>query len=262
MEFQSTPVVIFAGGVGSRLGEHTATLPKPLVTVGGVPILYRIMEQYSRYGFNEFIVLGGYLFDVMRTRLLLDSMGMGDLQFDFSSRTVSPISESGNRDWRVQLIDTGADSETGLRLSLAQKHLDSSGTFFLTYGDGLSDIDFKSQLKQHLSSNKIATVSAVRSPSKYGHLEISDSGEVTQFVEKPLDHGPWINGGFFVMQSEVFHHLSKDQNVPLEQGLLPNLARLRQLNAYEHSGFWKCMDSPKDKAELDALANSSSLPGQ
>jgi len=257
-----TPVVIFAGGVGSRLGEHTTTLPKPLVSVGGIPMLYRIMDLYSGFGFNDFIILGGYLFDVMRSRLLLDSKGVGDVEIDFGSGSSKPIGELGDIDWKVQLIDTGAKSETGRRLALAEPYLEDADSFFLTYGDGLSDINFEIQLSHHLASKKVATVTAVRSPSKYGHLEISETGDVTEFVEKPSDEGPWINGGFFVMQKKVFQHLDTEANKPLEQGLLPHLAATGELNAFTHSGFWKSMDSPKDKAELDALAESSGLPGR
>lgn len=257
-----TPVVILAGGVGSRLGEHTSMLPKPLVTVGGVPMLYRIMEIYSAFGFNDFIILGGYLFDVMRSRLLIDSQGMGNVAIDFGSGKCSPIGDSGARKWKLQLIDTGVDSETGRRLALARPYLEDVDSFFLTYGDGLSDINFETQLSQHLSSKKSATITAVRSPSKYGHIKISEAGAVTEFVEKPIDDGPWINGGFFVMNSTVFQHLDPAENKPLELGLLPHLAASGELNAFPHSGFWKCMDSPKDKAELDALADSSSLPGR
>lgn len=259
---KQTPVVIFAGGVGSRLGEHTTTLPKPLVSVGGVPILYRIMDLYSAFGFNDFIILGGYLFDVLRSRLLLDSQGIGNVAIDFGSGKSKPIGDFGSRSWKIQLIDTGANSETGRRLALAKPYLEGVDSFFLTYGDGLSDVNFDTQLSHHLASKKSATVTAVRSPSKYGHLEISETGEVTEFVEKPADDGPWINGGFFVMDRAVFQYLDVAANKPLEQELLPHLAASGELNAFTHTGFWKCMDSPKDKAELDALANSSSLPGE
>jgi glucose-1-phosphate cytidylyltransferase len=258
---KETPVVILAGGVGSRLGEHTTTVPKPLVTVGGVPMIYRIMGIYSACGFNNFIILGGYLFNVMRSQLLIDSQGMGNVAIDFGSAKSEPIGDLGNRKWRIRLIDTGEHSETGRRLALAKPHLEGADSFFMTYGDCLSDINFEAQLSSHLASGKSATVTAVRSPSKYGHVKVSESGEITEFVEKPSEDGPLINGGFFVMQREVFQYLNTEENKPLEQGLLPHLAASGQLNAFTHLGFWKCMDSPKDKAELDALADSSDLPG-
>lgn len=256
------PVVIFAGGVGSRLGEHTATVPKPLVNVGGEPMLYRIMGLYSKFGFDEFLILGGYLFDVLRSRILTDARGLGNVEVNFGTGEAKSIGEVRNPDWRVRLLDTGRESETGRRLALASHYLEGSESFFLTYGDGLSDVDFKNQLSEHLKSKKTATVTAVRSPSKYGHLELSEEDNVETFVEKPEDDGPWINGGFFVMQRKVFDHLDSNENEPLESGLLPKLASLGELNAYKHTGFWKSMDSPKDKAELDSLAGSRSLPGQ
>lgn len=258
---KNVPVVIFAGGIGSRLGEYTSTIPKPLVTVGGIPILYRIMQGYSKYGFDDFLILGGYLFDILRTRLLADAHGLGDLEINFETAEAKPIGDAVNPKWNVRLIDTGAESETGRRLALARTHLQGSESFFLTYGDGISDINFEEQYARHKQSGKLATVTAVRSPSKYGHLEISSDGTVGKFVEKPTSDGPWINGGFFVMENSVFRFFDAESNDALEKGLLPALAGERELNSFAHEGFWKSMDSPKDKAELDALARDGQIPG-
>ena len=254
------PVVIFAGGLGSRLEGHSATVPKPLVSVGGVPILYRIMERYSAFGFNTFLILGGHLVDVLRSRLVGDSKGLGDVEIDFGAGSVRPLAKEIRRDWHIKLVDTGEDSETGLRLAKASAYLEDSQTIFLTYGDGLSDIDFQLQLENHVASGKLATISAVKSPSKYGHIEISQDNQVSRFVEKPDFDGTWINGGFFVMQTSALKLLDHATNVPLETSLLPELARRGQLNAFCHTGFWRSMDTPKDKAALDVLAKLGHLP--
>lgn len=255
------PVVIFAGGVGSRLGEHTSTIPKPMVNVGGVPILYRIMASYRSHGFRRFVVLGGYLFEALKSRMLMDSYGVESLEIDFASGRIEASNLGNQPDWKVTLLNTGIESETERRLAMAKEVLQPYSRFFLTYGDGLSDIDFREQLKAHESSGKLATVTAVRSPSKYGHLEIGKTGQVMSFVEKPAKSEDQINGGFFVMDAEVLALVSEGENIPLERGLLPKLAGKSQLNAYLHEGFWKCMDTPKDKVEFDELAKRGQLPG-
>lgn len=260
-EESTPPVVIFAGGVGSRLGEHTNTVPKPLVSVGNVPIIYRIMKSYSDFGFDRFVILGGYLFDALKQKIVLDAQGIGDVKVDFATGVIKNLSRGNfNPNWQVTLVNTGLNSETSLRLMLARSFLEDDRRFFLTYGDGLANLDFQAQLHHHIKSEKMATLTAVQTPSKYGHLHIKDGATVGGFAEKPIDDSSWINGGFFVMETKVLDHLEALGNAPLEEGLLPQLATRGELGAYLHKGFWKSMDTPKDKVEFDRLAFNGELP--
>jgi glucose-1-phosphate cytidylyltransferase len=249
-------VVILAGGFGTRLAEETVAVPKPMVQVGGYPILWHIMKFYASCGFNEFIVALGYKSDVVKSYFL----SYGDLGGDISVDLHSNVIERRRRheeDWRVHLIDTGVNTLTGGRV-LRLAPLIGDETFMLTYGDGLSDVPVPEVLAYHKQRGRLATVTAVRPPARFGGI-IFDGEEVQGFAEKRQTDEGWINGGFMVMEPGVFKYLHGDQDV-LEVDLLENLAKDRQLSAYKHEGFWQCMDTVRDRQLLEQLWTSGKPP--
>lgn len=249
--------VILCGGMGTRLAEETRLRPKPLVTVGGHPILWHILNCYGHYGFNRFTLALGYMGEAIKEYFLnyysLDS----DLRIDLNSGVVEHLRPS-RRDWQIELIDTGAESLTGGRLHRLESLLRPDGTFMLTYGDGVSDVDIRNLVSFHRSHGKIATVTAVRPPARFGGM-IFDGEQVIEFREKPQAGEGWINGGFFVFEPSVFDYLDGDETV-LEGAPLENLAREGQLMAYKHEGFWQCMDTVRDRQLLDGLWSSGQAP--
>jgi glucose-1-phosphate cytidylyltransferase len=250
-------IAILCGGMGTRLSEETTLRPKPMVTVGGHPILWHIMNIYGAHGFNEFVLALGYKGEIIKEYFLnyysLDS----DLSVDLKSGQVRHIRQS-QRDWQVDMIDTGQESLTGGRLHRLESTLKPLGTFMLTYGDGVADVDVKRLLAFHKSHGKLATITAVRPPARFGGM-IFDGDRVTEFKEKPQTGEGWINGGFFVFEPAVFKYLSGDNTV-LEGGPLENLARDGQLVAYKHEGFWQCMDTIRDRQLLESLWLQNSAP--
>ena len=250
-------VVILCGGLGTRLSEETSLKPKPLITVGGHPILWHIMNIYGAHGYNEFALALGYKGEAVKEYFLnyysLDS----DLSIDLKTGAVDHISQS-KRDWKIDLIDTGSDSMTGGRLHRLESKLRPHGTFMLTYGDGVSDIDVNRLVAFHKAHGKLATVTAVRPPARFGGM-VFDGDRVVEFKEKPQTGEGWINGGFFVFEPGVFDYLSGDQTV-LEGSPLESLARDKQLIAFKHEGFWQCMDTLRDRQYLDHLWASGAAP--
>ena len=250
-------VVILCGGLGTRLSEETSLKPKPLVTIGGHPILWHIMNIYGAHGFNEFSLALGYKGETVKEYFLnyysLDS----DLSIDLKTGAVNHISQS-KRDWKVTLVDTGMDSMTGGRLHRLESTLRPQGTFMLTYGDGVSDVDVNRLLAFHKAHGKLATVTTVRPPARFGGI-VFDGDRIVEFKEKPQTGEGWINGGFFVFEPGVFDYLSGDQTV-LEGSPLETLARDGQLMAFKHEGFWQCMDTLRDRQYLDHLWASSAAP--
>lgn len=249
--------VILCGGLGTRLAEETDVRPKPMVTVGGHPILWHILNLYSSYGFKKFALALGYKGEVIKEYFLnyysLDS----DLQIDLSSGKVEHLRPS-RRDWCLDLIDTGAESMTGGRLHRLETLLRPEGTFMLTYGDGVCDVDINRLIAFHRSHGKLATVTAVRPPARFGGM-VFDGDRVAEFREKPQTGEGWINGGFFVLEPEVFDYLNGDATV-LEGAPLESLARDGQLMAYKHEGFWQCMDTVRDRQLLEHLWSDGSAP--
>jgi glucose-1-phosphate cytidylyltransferase len=248
--------VLLAGGLGTRLAEETETRPKPMVEIGGRPILWHIMKHYSAYGFNEFLVALGYKSEVIK-KFFLEYAGLiGSLSIRLARGEVEPH-EPPREDWTVHLLDTGQATNTGGRLKRLEPWL-SGDTFFVTYGDGLADVDLRELLRCHRRAGRIATVTAVRPPARFGGL-VFEGDLVRQFTEKPQAGEGWINGGFLVFEPAVFAYLVGDQT-SLEADVLERLAADGQLAAYRHHGFWQCMDTLRDKRYLESLWQDGRAP--
>ncbi|NQV00201.1 MAG: glucose-1-phosphate cytidylyltransferase [Parcubacteria group bacterium] len=249
-------IVILAGGLGTRIEEETTIKPKPMVEIGGRPLLWHIMNIYSAYNFKEFIVALGYKGEVIKDYFLNYYNFENDLTVSLKTGKVD-ISKKCHKDWNVQLVDTGLDSMTGGRLYRLKERLKGE-TFMMTYGDGLGDIDIKELVEFHKSHGKIATVTAVRPAARFGGMRF-DGNKVCEFKEKPQIGEGWINGGFFVFQPEIFNYL-KDESSILEAEVLESLVNDDQLMAYKHEGFWHCMDTLRDKKTLEKIWNSNDVP--
>lgn len=248
-------VVILAGGLGSRLAEETEVKPKPLVEVGGHPILWHILKGYAHYSFKDFFVALGYKGELIKRYFLDYSALSGNITINLASGTVE-TQDNECEDWMVHLIDTGLQTLTGGRVKRLEPWL-SKETFMVTYGDGLSDINFTDLLRFHKAHGRLATVTAVRPPARFGGL-IFDGDLVAEFTEKPQIGEGWINGGFLVFEPQVFNYLKGDSS--LEADVLERLAADRQLVAYRHDSFWQCMDTMRDKLLLDHLWQSGQVP--
>ena len=249
-------VVILAGGLGTRLQEETTVKPKPMVEIGGRPILWHIMKHFAHYGLREFVLALGYKGECIKRYFLDYSSTSGSLTIDLASGNVE-MHRKECEDWRVHLIETGHETLTGGRIRRLRRLLDA-GPFMVTYGDGVADIDLRALLKFHQSHGKLATVTAVRPPARYGGL-IFDGDVVSSFTEKPQAGEGWINGGFLVFEPGVFDYLPDDQT-SLEAQSLEALARDRQLVAYRHDGYWQCMDTLRDKKHLETLWDANQAP--
>jgi glucose-1-phosphate cytidylyltransferase len=242
-------VGILAGGVGSRISEETEIKPKPMVEVGGRPILWHIMKLYAHQGFNDFVIALGYKGEHIK-RYMVDYCALqGDLTVSLKDGGVR-TTNGQPEDWTIALIDTGPDTATGGRIKRLAPYL-SDGTFMLTWGDGVSDIDLRHLLDFHRSHGKLATLTAVRPPARFGHLEL-DGNVVSEFSEKPQVGEGWINGAFFVLEPDVFEYIDGDAT-QWEREPLERLARDGQLMAYKHESFWQCMDTLRDKKLLEEL---------
>ncbi len=249
-------VVILAGGFGTRLAEETEIKPKPMVEIGGRPIVWHIMKHYAHYGFNEFLIALGYKGEVIK-RFFLDYPRLnGSLTIDLASGRVEMYDKPGE-DWRVHLIETGLQTNTGSRVKLLQPWL-AHETFMLTYGDGLSDLDLYALLRFHRDHKKLATITAVRPPSRFGGLTFNGN-VVTEFSEKPQIEMGWINGGFMVFEPGIFDYLD-GQEVSLEADALSRLAAEGQLVAYPHEHFWQCMDTLREVRLLERLWQGGNPP--
>jgi len=249
--------VILAGGLGTRLSEETVSRPKPMVEIGGKPILWHIMKHYGAYGFFEFVIALGYKSDMIKRYFVEYATLNGDLTVEFSKNKTN-IRHFEHDEWKVHLKDTGYHSGTGGRLKLLQKNLDSE-TFMLTYGDGVSNININDLMAFHKSHGKIATLSAVRPPARFGSLTINPNGSITHFGEKIQMMEGWINGGFMVLNPDIFDLIPGSQS-SLESDVLEKLSKLGELMAYQHEGFWQCMDTTRDMHYLEQLWTSSTAP--
>jgi glucose-1-phosphate cytidylyltransferase len=249
-------VVLLAGGLGTRLAEETEIRPKPMVEIGGRPILWHIMKHYAHYGFQEFLVALGYKGEYIK-RYFLDYYTLnGSMSIDLASGIVQPQLKECE-DWKLHLLDTGVRTNTGGRLKRLESYLGNE-TFAITYGDGVSNIDLQKLVEFHKSHGKWVTVSAVRPPARFGGL-VLEGDLVGSFTEKPQSGEGWINGGFLVMEPQIFKYLTND-SVGLEVELLEKLAIDGQLAAYRHYDFWQCMDTLRDKQHLESLWQSGKPP--
>ncbi|GAB2657587.1 glucose-1-phosphate cytidylyltransferase [Flavihumibacter cheonanensis] len=249
-------VVIFAGGLGTRISEETETRPKPMVEIGGRPILWHIMKIYESNGFNEFIICLGYKGYVIKEYFMHYYLHNSDITIELKNNKVD-VHFTNAESFKVTLVDTGLNTKTAGRLKRIRQYLDNED-FLLTYGDGVADVDLLKLVDFHKSHNKIATVTAVQPEARFGGMTIDPAGVVMNFKEKPTGDGKWINGGFFVLKPSVFEYLADDMdNVMWEDAPMENLTKDGELVAYRHTGFWKCMDALRDKIELENLWESN-----
>ena len=249
--------VILAGGLGTRISEETHLKPKPMIEIGGMPILWHILKLYSSHGINDFIICCGYKGYLIKEYFANYFLHMSDVTFDMIRNSME-IHEKKAEPWKVTLIDTGEITQTGGRLKRIESYLSDEETFCFTYGDGLADVDIGSLINLHRETGKLATVTAVRPPGRFGSLQF-EGDKVTAFVEKPQGDGGFINGGFFVLSSKVLSLISGDQ-VNFERDILKDLADENELAAYEHNGFWRPMDTLRDKTQLEDLWNAGNAP--
>ncbi len=248
-------VAILAGGLGTRLMEETEARPKPMVEIGGKPILWHIMKIYEAYGYNDFVLCLGYKAQSIKEYFLNYYLYNSDVTIELEKNKVD-VHFSNSESFKVTLIDTGLNTNTAGRIKRIQKYIGNE-TFMLTYGDGVSDVNIKELVAFHKSQGKLATLTSIQTPGRFGNIEMDEKGNVDHFVEKPQGDGMWINGGFFVLEPGIFNYLEGDMDdVQWEKKPLIEIADDKQLSAYRHYGFWKPMDALRDRIELEQLWNS------
>lgn len=244
-------VMILAGGFGTRLSEETSLIPKPMLEIGGRPILWHIMKLYSHYGFNDFIILLGYKGYVIKEYFANYFLHTNNVRIDLRNNELELLDNNKTEDWRVTLLETGLNAGTGGRLKKAKEYIGDE-PFMFTYGDGVADINIQDLVKFHQDKGKSITMSSVQPEGRYGAMTITDEGQVTSFKEKPKGDGAYINGGFFVCQPEVLDYI-QDEEEMFEREPLEKLCEDGQLMTYRHHGFWQCMDTQRDKRKLQSL---------
>jgi len=249
--------VILCGGRGTRISEETEAIPKPMVEIGNKPILWHIMKTYSHYGFNEFILCLGYKGFMIKEYFFHYFLHMSDVTIDLAKNDTQ-IHSSSSEPWKVTLVDTGLETMTGGRLKRIEKYIGDE-SFMMTYGDGVVDINIKKLTDFHKKSKLLATITAVQPTGRFGSLDINNNGRITTFLEKPKGDNMWINAGFFVLEPEIFNYISAD-NISWEKEPLEKLAKEGELVAYKHTGFWKAMDTLRDKIELERLWQLGQAP--
>jgi glucose-1-phosphate cytidylyltransferase len=250
-------VIILAGGLGTRLSEETDSKPKPMVEIGGKPILWHIMKLYSAQGFNEFIVCLGYKGYIIKEYFANYYRHQSDITIDLKNNTTE-IHNSNAEPWKISLIDTGTETMTGGRIRRVAEYIGNE-RFLLTYGDGVSDVDINEVIRQHRLQDNLLTVTAVQPSGRFGSLEIDENNKVDSFVEKPKGDGSWINGGFFVCEPEIIDFIKHDQ-VVFEKFPMEEIAKRGKMGTHKHCGFWRPMDTLRDKIELEGLWNSGNAP--
>ena len=242
-------VVILAGGLGTRISEESHLKPKPMITIGEQPILWHIMKYYSSFGFHDFVICCGYKGHIIKEYFADYYLYRSDVTFDFSAENRMTVHENVAEPWRVTLVDTGLNTQTGGRIKRVQKYIGDE-PFMLTYGDGVGTVDLNALLDQHRSSGKIATLTGVQPGGRFGVLDI-EGQTVTGFREKAKEDGGWINGGFMALNPEVFHYLTDEEGCVFERQPLERLTLEGKLGIYKHKGFWQCMDTQRDKIWLE-----------
>lgn len=248
-------VVILAGGLGTRLMEETEARPKPMVEIGGKPILWHIMKIYETYGYNDFVLCLGYKAQSIKEYFLNYYLYNSDVTIELEKNKVD-VHFSNTESFKVTLVDTGLMTNTAGRIKKIRKYINDE-TFMLTYGDGVSDVNINDLVSFHKSHGRLATLTSIQTPGRFGNIEMSDEGNVEYFVEKPQGDGMWINGGFFVLEPGIFKYLEGDmENVQWEKEPLINIANDGQLSAFRHHGFWKPMDALRDRIELEQMWSS------
>lgn len=251
-------VVLLAGGFGTRISEESHLIPKPMIQIGTKPILWHIMKQYSSYGFNEFIICCGYKADVIKEYFANYYLHTSDVTFDFTADNKMILHNNFSEPWKVTLVDTGLNTMTGGRVKRIQEYIGNE-PFLLTYGDGVSDVPIDKLVAYHLTHGKIATMTAVNVGQRFGVLEIDEEDTIHSFREKQHDDGSVINAGFMVLNPQIFNYIEGDKTV-LEKEPLEAIAKLGELKAFHHSGFWQCMDTQRDKQMLEEYWESGKAP--
>lgn len=251
-------VVILAGGFGTRISEESYLKPKPMIEIGEQPILWHIMKYYSSYGFDEFIICAGYKQNVIKEYFNDYYLYSSDITFDFTKENALTIHNNTAEPWKITVVDTGLNVMTGGRIKRIQKYVGNE-TFLLTYGDGVCDVPLDKLVEFHKENGKIATLTAVQPGGRFGVLEFSDGLCVSNFAEKRKEDGGWINGGYMVLEPEIFDRIEGDETV-FEKFPLESCARDMQLAAYKHDGFWQCMDTMRDKQLLENLWYENKAP--
>lgn len=250
-------VVILAGGMGTRISEETVSRPKPMVDIGGKPLLWHVMKIYSHYGFNDFIICLGFKGYVIKEYFSNYFLHMSDVTLDMRNNSMK-VHQQNAEPWQVTLVDTGLETMTGGRIKRIAPYIENN-TFMLTYGDGVSDVNIADLLQYHRRNGKWATVTATQPSGRFGALNIADGDHVSSFHEKPAGDGSWINGGFFVLEPRIFELIRDDATV-FENEPLEKLAHKNQLMAYKHGGFWYAMDTLRDKNHLEQLWQAGKAP--
>ena len=258
-----TPVVILAGGLGTRLSEETASIPKPMVEIGGLPVILHLMDSYAQFGFRDFVICGGYKIDVLKKFFQTLPMVGKDIEVKFSSGThevnqlPSKFAEMNRDDWTVTVLETGLNAMTGARVRKAVNFLERRGGFeriCLTYGDGLTDVNFLEEMDFHISHGKLGTVLGVHPPTRFGIFEFEAGTLVKKFAEKPQLKNEFINGGFFILNKGFERHVdTTEESLVFEREPLEGLAAARQIHVFKHEGFWQCMDTKREKTILEDL---------
>lgn len=249
-------VVILAGGLGTRISEETASIPKPMIDIGGKPLLWHVMKSFARFGLNDFIILCGYKGYVIKEFFANYFLHTSDVTFDFTTSETT-VHSSEAEPWKVTLLDTGEFTQTGGRLKRSRPYLED-GAFLFTYGDGVADVNIDQLIEFHKKSERLATVTAVQPPGRFGMLEL-EGNQVVSFLEKPTGDGNWINGGFFVLEPQVIDLIEGDETL-WEQEPLATLSAQGQLGGFKHTGIWHPVDTLRDKNQLIELLKAGKLP--
>jgi len=252
-------VVILAGGFGARISEESHLKPKPMIEIGNMPIIWHIMKIYSYYGHNDFIICCGYRGYIIKEYFANYYLHTSDITFDFANENKMIIHNNVTEPWRVTLVDTGLYTATGGRVGRIKKYIEDD-TFLLTYGDGVSNVNINKVINFHKKNKKIATLTSVQPGARFGNIEFKKNEITVDFVEKRKENGGWINGGFMVLNREIFSYIKKGDKTIFEKDVLEKLSKENELAAYKHYGFWQCLDTMRDKILLDKLYESGKAP--